>query len=150
MRLVSISVLIMTLAVAGCGQPASGPQGPAGPPGAQGPPGPAGPPGAQGPQAPAGPPGPRGEPGSAQALRVVTGTDTVRCADDEALISVGVCERRDRWDQMRHPGHRGHRSVHAQVIAAGGGERLARGRQNGMVPVNKEFANTFEQYRQRD
>jgi hypothetical protein len=102
MRLVSISVLIMTLAVAGCGQPASGPQGPAGPggaegpqgpagpPGAQGPQGPAGPPGAQGPQGPAGPPGPRGEPGSAQALRVVTGTDTVRCADDEALISL-VC-----------------------------------------------------------
>ena len=100
MRLVGISVLIMTLAVAGCGQPASGPQGPAGPggaegpqgpagpPGAQGPPGPAGPPGAQGPQGPAGPSGPRGEPGSAQALRVVTGTDTVRCADDEALISL--------------------------------------------------------------
>ena len=102
MRLVSISVLIMTLAVAGCGQPASGPQGPAGPggkegpqgpagpPGAQGPQGPAGQPGAQGPQGPAGPPGPKGEPGSAQALRVVTGTDTVRCADDEALISL-VC-----------------------------------------------------------
>jgi hypothetical protein len=114
MRLVSISVLIMTLAVAGCGQPASGPQGPAGPggkegpqgpagpggaegpqgpagpPGAQGPQGPAGPPGAQGPPGPAGPPGPKGEPGFAQALRVVTGTDTVRCADDEALISL-VC-----------------------------------------------------------
>jgi hypothetical protein len=78
MRLVSISVLIRTLAVAGCGQPASGPQGPAGPPGAQGQ------------QGPAGPPGPKGEPGSVQALRVVTGTDTVRCADDEALISL-VC-----------------------------------------------------------
>ena len=102
MRLVSISVLIMTLAVAGCGQPASGPQGPAGPggaegpqgpagpPGAQGPQGPAGSPGAQGPQGPAGPPGLKGEPGSAQALRVVTGTDTVRCADDEVLISL-VC-----------------------------------------------------------
>jgi Collagen triple helix repeat (20 copies) len=102
MRVVSISVLIMTLAVAGCGQPASGPQGPAGPggaegpqgpagpPGAQGPQGPAGSPGAQGPQGPAGPPGTKGEPGFAQALRVVTGTDTVRCADDEALISL-VC-----------------------------------------------------------
>jgi hypothetical protein len=90
----------MTLAVAGCGQPASGPQGPAGPGGAEGPQGPAGPPGAQGPQGPAGPPsaqgppgpagapGPKGEPGSAQALRVVTGTDTVRCADDETLISL--------------------------------------------------------------
>jgi hypothetical protein len=92
----------MTLAVAGCGQPASGPQGPAGPGGAEGPQGPAGPPGAQGPQGPAGPPGaqgppgpagapgPKGEPGSAQALRVVTGTYAVRCADDEALISL-VC-----------------------------------------------------------
>jgi len=30
-----------------------------------------------------------------------------------------VCERRDRWDQMRYPGHRSHRAVHAQVIAAG-------------------------------
>jgi hypothetical protein len=112
------------LAVAGCGQPASGPQGPAGPPGAQGPQGPAGPggkegpqgaagpggaegpqgpagpPGAQGPQGPAGPPGaqgpqpgpagPKAEPGPAQAPRVVTGTDTIRCADDEALISL-VC-----------------------------------------------------------
>src|SRR5512132_2940498 len=102
MRLVSISFLIITLAVAGCGQPASGPQGPAGPggaegpqgpagpPGAQGPQGPAGPPGAQGPQGPAGAPGPKGEPGSAQAPRVVTGTDTVRCADNEALVSL-VC-----------------------------------------------------------
>ena len=102
-QLLSISVLIMTLAVAGCGQPASqGPQGPAGPGGAEGPPGPAGlagahgpqgpagPAGAQGPQGPAGPPGPKGEPGPARALRVVTGTDTVRCADDEALISL-VC-----------------------------------------------------------
>jgi hypothetical protein len=89
----------MTLAVAGCGQPASGPQGPAGPGGAEGPQGPAGPPGAQGRQGTAGPPGAQGppgpaapgtksEPGSAQALRVVTGTDTVRCADDEALISL--------------------------------------------------------------
>jgi hypothetical protein len=67
---------------------AEGPQGPAGPPGAQGPQGPAGPPGAQGPQP--GPAGPKAEPGPAQAPRVVTGTDTIRCADDEALISL-VC-----------------------------------------------------------
>jgi hypothetical protein len=38
---------------------------------------------------------------------------------------INVCERHDRWDQMRHAGHRSHRSVPAQVIAAGGGERLA-------------------------
>ncbi len=97
-KLLIVSVLMGALAVAGCGQPASGPQGPAGPggkegpqgpagpPGAQGPQGPAGPPGAQGPPGPAGPPGPKAEPGP--ALRVLTGTDTVRCADDEALISL--------------------------------------------------------------
>jgi hypothetical protein len=87
-QLLSVSVLIVTLAVVGCGQPASGPQGPAGPGGKEGPQGPAGPPGAQGPQGPAGPPGPKAEPGPAQALRAVTGTDSVRCADDEALISL--------------------------------------------------------------
>jgi hypothetical protein len=87
-QLLSVSVLIVTLAVVGCGQPASGPQGPAGPGGKEGPQGPAGPPGAQGPQGPAGPPGPKAEPGPAQALRAVTGTDTVRCADDETLISL--------------------------------------------------------------
>ena len=76
MRLLSISAIITTLAVAGCGQPAPGPQGPAGPAGAQG---------AQGPQGPAGPPGL-----PAQGLRMVTGTDTVACADDEALVSL-VC-----------------------------------------------------------
>jgi hypothetical protein len=61
---------------------------PAGPPGAQGPQGPAGPPRAQGPSGPAGPSGLKAEPGPAQALRAVTGTDTVRCADDETLISL--------------------------------------------------------------
>jgi hypothetical protein len=80
-QLLSISAIITTLAVAGCGQPAPGTQGPAGPAGAQG---------AQGPQGPAGPAGPKGEPGPAQALRMVTGTDTVACADDEALVSL-VC-----------------------------------------------------------
>ena len=85
-KLLSVSVLMGALAVAGCGQPASGPQGPAGPGGKEGPQGPAGPPGAQGPQGPSGPPGPKAEPGP--ALRVLTGTDTVRCADDEALISL--------------------------------------------------------------
>ena len=92
-QLFSLFGIIATLAVAGCGQPTPGPagaQGPAGPTGAQGP---AGQIGAQGPQGPAGPPGPagpKGDPGQASALRVVTGTGTVRCADDEALVSL-VC-----------------------------------------------------------
>jgi hypothetical protein len=78
-QLLSISAIITTLAVAGCGQPTPGPQGPAGPAGAQGP------------QGPAGPPGPKGEPGPVQGLRMVTGPEnTVRCADDEALVSL-VC-----------------------------------------------------------
>jgi hypothetical protein len=107
-QLLKISAIIITLLVAGCGQPTQGPQGPAGPPGAAGPPGPkgeagpAGPPGAAGPPGPkgeagpagppgaAGPPGPKGEAAPVQALRVVTGTGTVRCADDEALVSL-VC-----------------------------------------------------------
>jgi Collagen triple helix repeat (20 copies) len=101
--LLSFFAIIMMLAVAGCGQPTPGPagaQGPAGPTGApgpqgpaggQGPPGPAGTagaPGPQGPAGPAGPPGPKGDP--APALRVVTGTGTVKCGDDEALVSL-VC-----------------------------------------------------------
>jgi hypothetical protein len=79
-HLLSISAIITTLAVAGCGQPTPGPQGQAGPPG---------PAGAQGPQGPAGPPGPKGDPG--QGLRVVTGPENdARCADGEALVSL-VC-----------------------------------------------------------
>lgn len=107
-RLLRFFVIVMMLAVAGCGQPtpgpagpqgpagavgAQGPQGPAGSAGAQGPQGPAGTAGAQGPQGPAGPagpPGPKGDAGQAAALRVVTGTGTVRCGDDEALVSL-VC-----------------------------------------------------------
>jgi len=94
--LLSFFAIIMMLAVAGCGQPTPGPagaQGPAGPAGAQGPQGPAGPAGAQGPQGPAGPagpPGPKGDTGPATALRAVTGTGTVRCGDDEVLVSL-VC-----------------------------------------------------------
>jgi hypothetical protein len=34
------------------------------------------------------PPGPKGDPGAALALRVVTGTDTVQCRDDETLVSL--------------------------------------------------------------
>jgi hypothetical protein len=51
------------------------------PPGPQGPPGPPG---------PAGPAGPKGDPGSAPGIRVVTGTDSVSCGDDEILAGF-VC-----------------------------------------------------------
>jgi hypothetical protein len=73
-----------------------GPQGPQGEAGAQGPAGPAGERGQAGPQGPAGPagppgpPGPKGEPNQGPPFRVVTGTDNVRCADDELLVSL-VC-----------------------------------------------------------
>lgn len=93
-RLLSFFAVTMIIALAGCGQPTPGPagaQGPAGPAGAQGPQGPIGPAGAQGPQGPAGPagpPGPKGDPGSAPALRVVTGTGTIQCGADEALVSL--------------------------------------------------------------
>ena len=81
-QLLNCFAILTILAVAGCGKPEPGPQGPAGPAGAQGPQGPAGSAGAQGPQGPSGPPGPqgpKGDPGSASSLRLVTGTDTVRC-----------------------------------------------------------------------
>jgi hypothetical protein len=99
-RLLGFLAIIMMIAVAGCGQPTPGPagaQGPAGPAGAQGPQGPAGAAGAQGPQGPAGPAGAqgpqgpagsKGDPGSAPALRVVTGTGSIQCGGDEALVSL--------------------------------------------------------------
>ena len=124
MRHISSLLAITTLlAVAGCGQPTPGPQGPPGPqgmqgsagpagpkgdPGPAGPPGPkgdagpagpagpkgdagpAGPPGAKGDAGPPGPPGPKGDAGPAPALRVVTGTGSVQCADNEVLVSL-VC-----------------------------------------------------------
>ena len=68
----------------------AGPAGPAGPTGLAGPTGPAGPAGPVGPAGPAGPEGPKGDPGSAPAIRVVTGTDSVRCGDDEVLAGF-VC-----------------------------------------------------------
>src|SRR6266508_3389214 len=112
-QLLTISGAIAMMAIAGC-TPAPGPQGPPGPAGEAGPAGPIGPagpqgeaggqgpagpsgergpPGAQGPAGPAGPPGPagpKGDPGPPPAVRVVTGTDTVRCADDEVLAGL-VC-----------------------------------------------------------
>ena len=86
-HLINFFAITAMLAVTGCGQPTPGPQGPAGPTGAQGPAGP------QGPQGPVGPPGPagqKGEPGSGSAVRVVTGTGTVSCGNDETLVSL-VC-----------------------------------------------------------
>jgi hypothetical protein len=68
----------------------AGPMGPAGPAGPIGPTGVAGPVGPAGPAGPAGPEGPKGDPGSAPAIRVVTGTDSVRCGDDEVLAGF-VC-----------------------------------------------------------
>lgn len=95
-KLLNCFAMLTLLAVGGCGQPTPGPQGPGGPAGAQGPQGPAGPAGAQGPQGPAGPAGPagpqglKGEQGPALLLRLVTGTDAVRCEDNETLVSL-VC-----------------------------------------------------------
>jgi hypothetical protein len=59
----SITAVLAILVVAGCSQPAPGPQGPPGPPGAAGPPGPVGPGGPQGAQGPQGPVGPQGAAG---------------------------------------------------------------------------------------
>jgi hypothetical protein len=65
----------------------AGGQGPVGPAGERGPPGPQGP---AGPPGSTGPAGPKGDPGPAPAIRVVTGTDSVRCGDDEVLAGF-VC-----------------------------------------------------------
>jgi hypothetical protein len=78
-QLIKISAVLTTLAVAGCGQPTPGPQGPAGPTGVQGPAGPAGsagPAGPPGPQGDAGPPGPQG-PAGVSGYEVVVGETTV-------------------------------------------------------------------------
>jgi hypothetical protein len=112
-QLVTIPGAIAMIALAAC-TPAPGPQGPPGPAGEVGPPGPVGPagpqgeaggqgpvgpagergpPGPQGPAGapgPAGPAGPKGDAGPAPAIRVVTGTDSVRCEDDEVLAGF-VC-----------------------------------------------------------
>jgi hypothetical protein len=48
------------------------------------------PPANAGPPGPAGPAGPKGDPGATPAIRVVTGTDSIRCGDDEVLAAF-VC-----------------------------------------------------------
>lgn len=100
-KLLSMSVVAAALMVAGCNEGKMGPPGPVGP---QGPQGVIGPIGRQGPvgergnvgpagaEGPPGPPGPKGDSGPAAAFHIVTGTDSVRCSDDEVLVSL-VCER---------------------------------------------------------
>src|SRR5919201_1794313 len=109
-QLVTIPAAIAIVTLAAC-IPAPGPQGPPGPAGEAGPAGPVGPAGPQGaqgqqgpvgpqgpvgergpagPPGPAGPAGPKGDPGPAPAIRAVTGTDSVRCGDDEVLAGF-VC-----------------------------------------------------------
>jgi Collagen triple helix repeat (20 copies) len=93
-------IIMITPALSAAGPPGPpgpvGPQGPQEEAGGQGPVGPAGDRGSPGPQGPAGPPGPagpagpKGDPGPAPAIRVVTGTDNVRCGDDEVLAGF-VC-----------------------------------------------------------
>jgi hypothetical protein len=95
----SLLPIVLALNLAGCGEAKVGPPGPPGPPGPQGPTGPvgrAGPPGdrgdpgAAGAVGPQGPAGPKGDPGSGIAIRVVTGTDKIDCAEGEVLVSL-VC-----------------------------------------------------------
>jgi hypothetical protein len=102
-KLVGISVILSALLVAGCGEEKVGQTGPVGPQGRQGEMGPqgrqgpvgergdVGPAGSQGPQGPAGPAGPKGDASPAPGFHVVTGTEALRCSDDEILVSV-VCE----------------------------------------------------------
>lgn len=67
-----------------------GPVGPGGPAGEKGESGPAGPPGPPGPAGPRGDVGPAGAASQGPTLRVVSGTDTLTCRDDEVLVSL-VC-----------------------------------------------------------
>jgi len=103
MKTASLSVVLLSLIVAGCSGPQGeqgkagpqGEQGKAGPPGPQGVAGPAGSKGEAGPAGPMGPPGPKGDAGPAgpagnAAFRVVTGTGPLVCGTNEVLISV-VC-----------------------------------------------------------
>jgi hypothetical protein len=105
MQKLSTTVAIITaLVVAGCNEGKMGPPGPAGPlgpEGLQGPNGRQGPDGergnvgaagAVGAQGKAGPPGQRGDPGPPPPFHLVTGTESVRCAVGQVLVSL-VCER---------------------------------------------------------
>jgi hypothetical protein len=94
-----LMAFVLALSLAGCGDAKVGPQGPPGPQGPEGPTGPvgrAGPQGERGDPGPAGaigpqgPPGPKGDPGPGSAVRVVTGTAKIECAEGEVLVSL-VC-----------------------------------------------------------
>jgi hypothetical protein len=99
--LLSMTAVMIALAVAGCDEGKLGAQGPPGPPGPQGSQGPTGrqgavgergdpgSAGAQGPVGSLGPAGPKGD-SAAPAFRILIGADTASCADDEVLISL-VC-----------------------------------------------------------
>lgn len=85
-----ILAVVLSAAVAGCGQPTPGPQGPKGNTGDKGDPGP------QGQNGPVGPPGPQGPPGTPGAssqfrlVRVACSTNLdcqVTCRDDEVVIT---------------------------------------------------------------
>jgi hypothetical protein len=86
MRFAVATMALATFLLVACSGP-QGPQGQAGAPGEKGDAGPAGP---MGPKGDEGPPGPMGPPGPAGGLRIVSGEKTVRCNDDEVLVSV-VC-----------------------------------------------------------
>ena len=86
------TMALATFLLVACSGP-QGPQGQAGPPGEKGAKGDQGPPGAKGDQGPPGPkgdqgpPGPAGSAGSAD-IRIVSGVKTVKCSDDEVLVSL--------------------------------------------------------------
>jgi hypothetical protein len=83
---------VLSLVLAGCGQPSQGPRGEAGPPGPPGvkgdpgPQGPAGPPGAQGLQGPPGPPGPASQTRIIRANCALQSC-TVQCEQEEVLVT---------------------------------------------------------------
>jgi hypothetical protein len=66
---------------------------------------------------PAGPPGPKADPSPAPSIRVVTGRDNVRCADDELLVSLVCGSGATDGPKCATPGTGSHRTLHAQVIA---------------------------------
>jgi hypothetical protein len=82
--------VVLSVALAACGQGQKGDSGPAGPPGPKGETGQAGPPG---PVGPPGPPGPQGEQGSpSPTIRVLrkdclTGGCMVACGGNEVLVT---------------------------------------------------------------
>jgi hypothetical protein len=79
-RSTALMVFTFTVFLNACGQGQQGPKGEQGPPGPQG---------AKGDQ---GPPGPPGDPGAGPAFRIVTGTGSASCADNEVLVSL-ICAR---------------------------------------------------------